>query len=226
MGGFLLVVSILLALWCLLSVAAWWRERSRLRSILVSLNGQVRIRELADLVRIKGFLNEHIHFDIKRRHDSRPLLRHTATQILDSQYGFCGENARVANLMLNYGGVRSNRIYLVARNWQHVAVEQKWEGEWWYFDGHVEKMLPFEDADVARIPSSDSERFPNQYGASPITDVSRIKLFRSIPGLRGLASLRLPSLLVVIFESPELIKAILALFLSLSTLALYLSLNA
>lgn len=193
----------------------WWRERAYLRQLLHSILGSGKISSKEDLIRLKNHLTANIRFDVEKKHASRPLLRHTAKETLESSYGFCGENARTAVLMLQLGGLRANRLYLIAKEWQHVVVEHKWNGGWVLFDAHADENTLLPDEDVTRIASSDLANYPNKYEGHPWLSGHRIKLFHNIPFLRFMENIRLPQVLVVLFESPYLIKLVASLVVAL-----------
>lgn len=203
-----------LLLTALYQVSLWWKERLFLRNKLREINGKVQLDEKADLIALKSFLRANIHYDQSKMDAKRPLLRHTAKQILEMNYGFCGENARVAILMHLYGGRKAHRIYLHGKEWGHVALEHKNQNAWFLFDGHYDPGMELTDEMVFEIPSNQIKSYPNIYKENPYLDFSRIKLFQKIAPLKAFAKLRLPSFLVLIFESPNLLKGIFALFLA------------
>ena len=145
----------------------------------------------------------------------RPLLRHTASEILLSNYGFCGENARVAIKLMLIGGIKSNRIYLFRKKWQHVLIEHKFEKKWYMFDGHFDKNTLFKDIHVTKILSENISKYPNTYPNNPYLDFCRLKIFNKISILTKLSKTRLPSFLVYILESPHIIKALFILIVQL-----------
>lgn len=167
-----------------------------------------RISHRRHLVQLKNHLTAHIHFDPQKKHLPRPLLRHSASHILQNGQGFCGENARVAILLLRKAGIRANRLYLEGRRWGHVAVEHEWAGGFYLFDAHNDPATLLADADVARIPSDDLGAFPNAHPQNPWQRVYRIKLFDKLPGLRRFSHRRPPACVIQVTESPHLMKAI------------------
>ncbi|MBI1737087.1 MAG: transglutaminase domain-containing protein [Candidatus Rokubacteria bacterium] len=133
------------------NVRAAIRERRLLRSVLRDLGARPRIERREDLVSVKNFLNRRIFAHPALKDAPRPLLRASATETLATGRGYCGENARVAILLLQAGGVRAHRLYLRGPRWGHVIVEHEWQGGWRLFDGHAEPATRFADEDVARI---------------------------------------------------------------------------
>ena len=116
-----------------------FQEVSFLKKTLKEINGKVIISSVQDLINIKNYLNKNITYNSDLRTKKRPLLRHTASQILKSNYGFCGENARVSIKLLLLGGLKAARIYLYGTKWGHVVIEHKLDNSWFMFDGHFDK---------------------------------------------------------------------------------------
>lgn len=164
-----------------------------------------------DLIKLKQFLNKHIKYNSVQKAKRRPILRHTAFEILKSNYGFCGENARVAIKLLILGGIKARRLYLYRKEWQHVLVEHKWNEGWYMFDGHNDENTMLQDKDVAKINSNDIMKFPDHYPNNPYLDYCRIKFLYKIPYLKKFSKIKLGTFFVYFFESPNLIKAFLSL---------------
>lgn len=181
--------------------------RTKLREII----GGDQIRSAEDLVRIKRFLSTSIRWDLALRDVARPLLRAPATNILQTGWGFCGENARAAILLLNAGGVPANRIYLEGDRWGHVVVEHRWNGTRYLFDAHNDPGTLLPDELVAAVDSRDLARFPNDYPQNPYRRAYRMKVLRRWPAAHRL---RAPALLSVAMERPSVIKATGALLLT------------
>ncbi len=215
----------ILGLLILLSVFSFIKEIqeiSFLKKTLKLVIGKTQIESTEDLVKIKNYLNKNISFNPELKTKKRPLLRHTASYILKSKYGFCGENARVAIKLLLLGGVKANRIYLFRKEWEHVLVEHKLNGAWYMFDGHNDPLTFLKDRDVASIQSKNILEYPNEYPNNPYLNFCRIKLFYKILFLKSLSKIRLPSFFTYILESPYLIKSIF--FVCLSLILMLLSL--
>ncbi len=198
----------------------WQREVRFLKKTLNGIIGKRFIETHDDLVKIKNFLTQNIRFDVEKREAKRPFLRETAMNILKSGYGFCGENARVAILLLKLGKIQANRLYVFGEQWNHVAVELKWEGSFYLFDGHHDPKTILPDEQVLAIRSDILSEFPNKHLENKYIDVCRIGPFRNHLFLDKYKQIRIPSFLVLITESPSLIKAIIYLFLSLAVFAL------
>jgi len=196
------------------------RERRALRRVLREIPVSDSIRTLDELVSLRRFLAESIRFDRDRIHESRPFLRHSAAQILASGHGFCGENARVASLLLNAAAVRANRLYLIGPRWGHVLVEHRWGDGWVLFDAHADPGTMPPDDSLGRIPSTAIDRLPNRYDRNPWTDYYRIQALYRIPPLRPLSKLRPPRIVSVISESPALLRACASLAVLLVAVAL------
>jgi hypothetical protein len=169
------------------------------------------LRSVADLRELKHRLTASIDYDQQFLDAPRPLLRAPASLTLRTGTGFCGENARVAILLLKQRGVRAHRLYLQGPRWGHVAVEQRWEDRWVLFDAHRDPGVLLPDEHVARIPTAELERFPNDYAErNPWVRAARLKLALRLPGA-GLDGIRPPSVLVSVVERPFLMKALAAL---------------
>ena len=187
------------------NLAQWLREVRFLRRTLREILPGGRIKAREDLIRLKNHLSERIHFDPDKKFDRRPFLRETASTTLVKGEGFCGENARVAILLLAMGGVRANRLYVVGPKWGHVVVEHEWENGWKLFDAHADPGTLPADETIGKIDSQNLNEFPNNYkDTNPWVDSYRIQLLRR---LGRLSHLRLPSFLIVYAESPPLIRA-------------------
>jgi len=204
-------IAVLGVAYTLVQVSAYLVERRLLRATLARLGNGGCFRDREDLVRLKRYLSAQIRYDPKRVNDARPLLRHSAEQILKSGFGFCGENARVAIRLLGMGGVRVHRVYLEGSRWQHTVVEHEWEGGWKLFDAHSDPASLLSDDDVGIIESSDIPRFPNRHEGHPWLRSYRIKLFHSLSPLRRFEQTRVPALVAQIVETPSLLKAMLGL---------------
>ena len=183
-----------------------YREVMFLKHELKKIIGKSKIESANDFVKIKNFLQSTISYNANLKSKTRPLLRYTATQILKSQYGFCGENARVAIKLFILGGISARRIYLFRKEWQHVLVEHEFKNKWYMFDGHYDPSSLLIDSDVAKIPSEDLSLYPNDYKTNPYLDFCRIKLFYKISLLKPFAKIKLPKTFVYLAESPSLIK--------------------
>jgi len=184
------------------------QEVISLKKTLKQIIGRAHISSKEDLIKIKDHLNSTISHDQKFKEKKRPLLRHTASQILKSNYGFCGENARVAIKLFLLGGMKANRIYLFRKEWEHVLVEHQMNDLWYMFDGHYDENTLLEDEKVASIFSENINEYPDDYPNNPYLDYCRIKLLHNIPILTFFSKVRLPSLMTYVVESPYLIKAI------------------
>ena len=176
-----------------------------LKNILKQIVGKRKLESVEDLVKIKNYLQTNISYDGNLKTTKRPLLRHTASHILNSNYGFCGENARVAIKLLMLGNIKTARIYLYGKKWGHVVIENKWNASWFLFDGHYDEKTQLLDKQVATIPSDKIEQYPNGYSENAYVDYCRIKLFYKIRLVASLSKFRLPSFIIYYFESPYLI---------------------
>lgn len=184
-----------------------------LKRVLLKILNKKRIETKDDIIKIKHFLNENISYTIENRYNRRPLLRHTAKEVLESKYGFCGENARVAIKLFLLSGIRARRIYLFRKEWQHVLIEHEYQNKWYMFDGHHDPDTILKDKMVANIPSENISKYPNDYSNNPYLDFCRIKLFRNLIFLDRLSKQKLPSFVVYFLESPQLLKSFILLFL-------------
>ena len=196
-----------------------YTEINFLKKILTKIIGKEKIENVEDLIKIKNFLNNTISYNSDLKTKKRPLLRHTSTEILNSGYGFCGENARVAIKLMLLGGIKARRIYLFRKEWQHVLIEHEWKNKWYMFDGHYDKDTLLQDSQVASIPSENIENFPNNYPNNPYLDFCSIKLFQKITLLNPFSKIKIPIVFVYLMESPNLIKTIFA-FIVLSVVCL------
>ena len=180
-----------------------------LKKTLNQIIDKPRIESIEDFVQIKNYLQKNISYNPELKHKKRPILRHTASEILISKYGFCGENARVAIKLMLLGGIKANRIYLFRKEWEHVLIEHKFNSNWFMFDGHLDTYTNLKDSDVLKIPSNQISLYPDSYPNNPYLGFSRIKLFYKLYSLKSFSKIRLHSYIIYLFESPFLIKAIL-----------------
>ena len=187
-----------------------FQEVNYLKKVLQQVISKKQIESVNDLTKLKNYLNNNISYDATLRTKKRPLLRHTASQILKMNYGFCGENARVAIKLFLLGKMNAARIYLYGEKWGHVVIEHQMNGEWYLFDGHYDPKTKLEDKYLASIQSKNIAQYPNGYPENNYIDFCRIKLFYILPAFKKMAKLRLPSFIIYYFESPYLIKATLA----------------
>ena len=187
-----------------------------LKSILREILGKTKIDSINDIVKIKNYLQENISYNEILKNKKRPLLRHTASQILKNNYGFCGENARVAIKLFLIGGIKARRIYMFREEWQHVLIEHEYKEKWYMFDGHYDKDTVLSDDNVAKIPTNKIELYPNTYPNNPYLSYCRVKLFYP----HRFSKIKLPSFVVYIFESPNLIKAVFIIWLTICILIL------
>jgi hypothetical protein len=72
--------------------------------------------------------------------------------------------------------------------------------------------------DIGKLPSPRIELLANRYEENPWVDYNRIKLFSKIPFLKSFGKMRLPFFAVFIFENPQLVKALVGLFILLASL--------
>ena len=184
------------------------RERRYLDATLGEIVGPNGIRTREDLVNLKRFLTTRIDTDPARTHEPRPLLRASASDTLERRFGFCGESARTAILLLGAGGVRAHRVYIEGERWGHVAVEQEWEGRWVLFDAHDDPSTVLPDALVGNVPSDQLDQFPNSHQRNPYRRAYRIKLFRNMGPLSRWSNVRPPAWIARSAERPALIKAV------------------
>ncbi len=215
--SYLLYFSVLLLLIAVIYIFLFFREKKILKTALKEIIGCDKIAKLADIIKIKYYLSAKITYSQSDKTAKRPLLRATAVQILKSGKGLCGENSRLAVLLLNYGGVRANRVYLYGKLWQHVVCEFKWGDEYYLFDGHNDPETSLKDELVGKILSSDIDSYPNGYTSNPWIDYCRIKILWQISFLKFISKMRPHLMLVYIFENPYLIKSIFYLFLTMLT---------
>ncbi len=194
-------------------VCKWWKERQLLMAKIKDITGRRSdFNNIESITAIKRFLTESISYDIARREAKRPLLRQTAAKTLQTGFGFCGENARVAVLMLNYSGIRAGRVYLIGQHWNHVVVENLFNGQWFLFDAHRDPGVLLPDNLVCKIPINEISLFPNEYRKqNEWVKSCRIKIAQKVEILSWLAHWRLPKPLTILSESPDLIKATLLL---------------
>jgi len=215
--NYLLYFSILPLVAAFVYILLYFREKKILKAALKEIIGCDKIANLADIIKIKNYLSSKITYTQSDKTAKRPLLRATAVQTLKSGKGLCGENSRLAVLLLNYGGVRANRVYLYGKLWQHVVCEFKWGGTYYLFDGHNDPETSLKDELVGKILSSDINSYPNGYTSNPWIDYCRIKILWQISFLKFISKMRPHLLSVYIFENPYLIKSIFFLFLAMLT---------
>lgn len=206
----LIILSIVFALISIFFLFMECKEVCYLKNTLRSVVGKTRLTEKEDLKKLKNYLNRTIKYETEQLAVKRPLLRHTASHILKTGYGFCGENARVSIKLMLLGSIRARRIYLFRKEWQHVLVEHIWENNWFVFDGHYDPDTLLNDDQLASIPSENITEFPDTYPNNPYLDFCRIKLL--YPYFKRLSKMKLPTSVVYVIESPYLIKSIIFLF--------------
>jgi hypothetical protein len=222
----MIYIIYLLSLVCMLFSAfflvQWWRERAMLLQTVRRVTGKAEgYNTTESIAAIKRFLTEHISYDTEKREAKRPLLRQSAATTLRTGFGFCGENARVAVLMLNYAGIRAGRVYLFGNRWNHVVVENLYHNQWYLFDAHRDPGVLLPDEWVCKIPIGNIASFPNEYREQNIwVESCRIKIARKVKPLAGMAQWRLPKPLAILSESPDLIQALVLLILGAAFLAL------
>ncbi len=208
MSILVIVILGLLTFLALYNLAKEIQEIRFLKNTLKQTIEKIQIETVEDLIKVKNYLNSTISHNQDLKEKKRPLLRHTASHILKSNYGFCGENARVAIKLFILGGIKANRIYLFRKEWEHVLVEHQFNGSWFMFDGHYDKDTLLKDEDVASIPSENIGDYPDHYPNNPYLDFCRIKLFYKIPPLKSMSKIRLTSFFTYVLESPYLMKFI------------------
>ena len=186
------------------AIIAWWAERRALLTVLRGVAPSGQFRERAELVALKRRLSAEIHWDPKRMHERRALLRASAHQVLATGEGFCGENARVAVRLLNLGGIPAHRLYLEGPRWGHVVVEHRWEGRWRLFDAHVDPRTALPDEAVGRIDAGELATFPNRAAENPWKSSYRIPGVRRLP-VSWAGRLRPPAALTALAETPALL---------------------
>jgi hypothetical protein len=214
----LFVLSLITLILSLLYFFLFFQEQKAIKKTVFRIINAKKITEKKDLVKLKNFLQQHISFEGLDKNAKRPLLRATAVETLKTGKGFCGENTRLAILLLISGGLKANRIYLFGKSWQHVVCEHEWEGQYYLFDGHNDEKMALDDALITQILSKDIKAYPNKYPTNPWQDYARIKLFYKIPFLRKYSKIRLPRFFVLLFENPSLLKAFFFLGLSIITI--------
>jgi hypothetical protein len=189
-------------------VRAHFRETGELRQFArTNLGTPPASRD--HLVRLLELLHERVSFEGLDKSAPRPLLRQKASETLRSGKGFCGENARLAIRLMAAIGVPAARIYVSGQRWSHVLTECRLDGRWWLFDGHNDSATAMSPADVGTIESPRIDRLRNLH-PNPYLSYQRIRLFHGLPGLGRLETARLPNALIQMFESPDLMKASLA----------------
>jgi len=199
--SYLLYFSVLPFLIALFYILLFIRDKKILKAILEETIGCDKIAKLEDIIKIKNYLIAKISYSQSDKTARRPLLRATAVQTLKSGRGLCGENSRLAVLLLNYGGVRANRVYLYGKLWQHVVCEFKWGKMYYLFDGHNDPETSLKDESVGKILSSDIGSYPNAYSSNPWIDYCRIKVLHQISFFKFLSKIRPQTLFVYIFEN-------------------------
>jgi len=198
----------------------WWEERKMLGNVTNKI-AKNAVNNVDFIISLKRYLSDNINYDTAKRNAKRPLLRQTAATTLKTGFGFCGENARVAVLMLNYAGIRAGRVYLFGNRWNHVVVEHIYNNNWYLFDAHNDPGVMLPDTDVCKILIEDIESFPNEYREENVwVESCRFKIARRIAFLSAIAQWRLPMPLAILSESPDLIKATLFLVAGFSLLTL------
>ena len=192
------------------------REHDRVRRVLASLVPAERIATGDDLRAVKHFVAETVRPLPSGSIRPRPMLRDSATELLSSGEGFCGESARLSVLLLRAGGLSANRIYIAGPKWGHVAVEHRWHDEWVLFDAFPVPETYLADELVGSIRVGDLASFPNLYAAvNPWVDLYRVRLPRRLHDpprrrrLRFVAERRPPAFVPLVLESPALLKALL-----------------
>jgi hypothetical protein len=184
-------------------------EVRRLRALLVQVVGAPRITTREQLVQLQKWLTTRIRW-VRGTERQRPFLRHSATRILATGKGFCGENARVATLLLNVGGLPARRLYLEGPRWGHVLVEHRWGAEWVAFDAHADPGVMLRPEALGRVPSDRIDLLPNDYNATnPWLRAYRIGLAHRLSALRRFEQARVPMVVSMIAESPYFIRAFL-----------------
>ena len=199
-----LLVSLILSL---LYFFLFFYEKKAIKKTVFGIINAKKITEIKDLIKLKNFLQQHISFEGLDKNAKRPILRATAVETLKTGKGFCGENTRLAILFLIYGGLKTNRLYLFGKSWQHVVCEPEWEGQYYLFDGHNDENTSLDNALIAQIPSEDIKAYPNKYPTNPWQDYARIKILYKILSLRKYSKIRPPRFFVLLFENPSLLKA-------------------
>jgi hypothetical protein len=197
--------SLVSAAWAASSLVRQLDEECQLHRFLRGINS---ISDHGELVALRRKLSSTIAYDFERIEDPRPFLRATAAETIASGSGFCGENARVAILLLKMRGLRAHRLYLQGPRWGHVAVEHRWNDRWVLFDAHADPATMPDDEQVGVLGSDDLNEFPNAHrGRNPWLRATRLKAL--LRGPRTAAdNWRPPSLLVGLFERPHLLKAL------------------
>ena len=180
----------------------------------ISGNASLPKQKLESLL---NFLHTHISWQGLNENARRPLLRANATEILFSGKGFCGENTRVAILLMNKMNIRAGRFYLTGKKWGHVLSEYLVDDKWWLFDGHLDPATKMTSERVCTIESPDFHLLRNENVVNPYTGFFRIKIFNRISFLKSLDNLRPPKSIVIISESPHMVKAIVGLLLCVAS---------
>ncbi len=201
----------------LLNVFQYAKERNKLRHLLFSMvigNESDSKNQKEKLIGLMKYLQATISFHTIDRSKNRKynLLRATAIQIAESKEGFCGENARLAINLMSMMDIQSARIYLTGKKWGHVLTECFVDGKWWFFDGHMDPKTAMNVDDICKLPSPQITMLRNDYKENPWIDFNRIKLFSKIPFLKSFGKIRLPFFMVLLFENPHLIKAVVGFF--------------
>jgi hypothetical protein len=202
-------LSVLFAGYAIAEWANHVRENRLLRVILCDLfgdrwNGRIESRD--QLLVIKRYLGDRIRPGDEPVNKRRPVLRHSAVEILAAERGFCGENARVAIRLLSLGGLRARRIYLWSHLWGHVACEFWWDGTWKLFDSYHEPDFEVSEDAIGLIDSNEFEKYPNQTRENPWVEMHRLKFARGCPVLSHMSRMKLPYPLCGFVESPSMIR--------------------
>ncbi len=191
-----------------LNLWAYFRETRELRRVAREhLGTPPATRD--HLVRLLRLLHDRVSYEGLDKNMWRPLLRQTAVETLNSGRGFCGENARLAIRLMATLGVPAARVYVFGERWNHVLTECRLDGRWWLFDGHNDPQTSMSSAGVCSIESPRIDLLRNDH-PNPYRTFQRIPLFHRLPWLGRFETARLPNWVVQLFESPNLIKAGLA----------------
>lgn len=194
-----------LCVYCIFNVYRVVRELRFVRGRLSTVLGRRTIESREDLVTIKNHLTEAIDTDPARRFESRPLLRSSVEETFANGFGFCGENARAAVVLLNAGGVRAQRLYLEGARWGHVVVEHEWNGAFKLFDAHRDPETLMPDELIGRLSSDEYRRLPT-YEQNPWRRAYRLRLLDRWRPTRRFSALRAPRATALLAESPSRIR--------------------
>ena len=186
------------------SVAKLINEERAIAASARNIAGAETVTRRDQLVALHAFLGKAVSDDPDFRFLPRPLLRQSAVESLRSGRGFCGENARVAVLMLQALGIRANRVYLIGERWNHVIVEHEWvDGRWYLFDAFPDLATMMTPEQLCSFESEDPTTFPNVHEGNPWVDFYR---WRPLI-VRGISKSRPPASYVRITERPDAIRA-------------------